>query len=149
MEHKKYNLYGELALEKMELQAPFKKLNSMPNSACFLYVVNGYLNLYSHAELSLVGKKEALLLKCGNYIAKLENLESDEKQVIVAIHFHPTILKKIYQNDLPEFLKNPAKSYNNTTVNLINSDKLTEKYNEYSSSDKFINVCFIAVKTLK
>ena len=46
----------------------------------------------------------------------------------VAVHFHPDVLKKIYENDLPKFLQQTKKVSTNTNLVKINTSPLFEKY---------------------
>lgn len=41
LEHKEYELFGKMIFEKVILTPPFQKSNTMPEEACFFYVIDG------------------------------------------------------------------------------------------------------------
>lgn len=109
--HKQYELFGQLIFEKIVIQPPFQKLVVMPDQACFLYVIKGLGETYSEVEKVRVLAAESILMKCGNYITRmLETSQSTNFEAII-VHFHPQILKRIYERDLPSFLKNRNSNY--------------------------------------
>lgn len=111
LSHKQYELFGQLIFEKIIIQPPFQKLVVMPDQACFLYVISGLGETYSEVEKVKVPASESILMKCGNYITRmLETSQSTNFEAII-VHFHPQILKRIYERDLPSFLKNKEGNY--------------------------------------
>lgn len=103
--HKRYDLFGKMIFEKAIIKPPFKKPNPMPNEACFLFVIEGEAVSISEIERLNFHAKESVLMKCGNYISRMLPSKSSKTYQAVAIHFHPDVLKKVYENDLPSFLK--------------------------------------------
>jgi len=127
LEQKKYYLYGKKIFEKIVVVPPYKKPNPMPNEACFLFVVEGTNISISEIEKMEVTAKESVLIKCGSYIAKmLPSVESKTYEAI-AVHFHPDVLKKIYEYDLPKFLQKKD-SVNDTSMVKIKGSQLLIKY---------------------
>ena len=105
LEHKTINLFGKLLFEKAVIQAPHRKPNPMPQEACFLYVLEGATNNISEEESLLVKKDEAVLMKCGSYLSQMVSTAADRRYAAVAVHFYPEVLKKVYGNEVPAFLK--------------------------------------------
>lgn len=126
IEHKTLDLFGKMLFETMVLTPPFQKPNPMPDEACFLYVIEGAYDSTSEQEQIRIQADESVLMKCGNYLSDMVSTpESDEYQA-VAVHFYPDVLLKIYENKLPDFLKNNDQS--NTGMAKLNSDILIKKY---------------------
>ncbi|MCK6648109.1 MAG: AraC family transcriptional regulator [Bacteroidia bacterium] len=99
----------------------------MHNEACFFHVMAGSSLSQSAVETFSLSSKESVLMKCGTYISKMHYPKTNDEFEAFAVHFHPEVLKKIYSNDLPSFLKNPSQQ-NDLAITKVNSTILIEKY---------------------
>lgn len=127
--HKQYELFGKLIFEKVVIQPPFQRVVVMPDQACFLYVIDGTGEAVSEVEKIRIPTSESVLMKCGNYITKiLASPKSSNFQAII-VHFHPDILKRIYENDPPLFLKKKDNNYA-ASLSKIKETPLISKYIE-------------------
>lgn len=108
IEHKKYDLFGKMVFEKAIIKPPFQKSDTMPEEACFFYIIDGIGEVVSAIEKLRIPTKESVVLKCGNYITKMLPSPVSSTFQTVVVHFHPEILKKVYENDLPKFLVSPG-----------------------------------------
>lgn len=126
-DHKKYNLFDYMVFEKIKLSKSYKKVNVMHNEACFFHVMAGSSLSQSAVETFSLSSKESVLMKCGTYISKMHYPKTNDEFEAFAVHFHPEVLKKIYSNDLPSFLKNPSQQ-NDLAITKVNSTILIEKY---------------------
>lgn len=129
LEHKRYELFGKLTFEKLVIEPPFRKLNTMPNEACFFYVIDGVGETISEVDKIRIPTKESVLLKCGNYITRIPVTAATGPFQTIAVHFHPEILKRIYENDLPLFLRKPAAA-GNPAMASVKGTVLISKYIE-------------------
>lgn len=77
----------------------------MPNEACFYYAVNGETHLRTPTQQITIQSEDALVLNCGNYLAEWFSTNESETCEVIAVHFYPEVLKKIYDKELPGFLK--------------------------------------------
>ncbi|PKP48989.1 MAG: AraC family transcriptional regulator [Bacteroidetes bacterium HGW-Bacteroidetes-1] len=149
LEHKNYNLFGKMIFEKTILKPPFQKSTSMPNEACFFYIIEGIGETISETEKIQLPSKEAVLMKCGNYITKMLPSKTSNTFQTIAVHFHPEILKKIYENDLPMFLKNPVTGAQ-TGMSKVKSTILITKYIEsllfYFENPELVNEDLLVLK---
>ena len=128
LEHKTYDLFGKMTFEKIILTPPFKKLNFMPNEACFHYVIEGEGNSISEVEKMELPAKDSILMKCGTYITKMLPSMHAQSYQAVAVHFHPDVLKKIYENELPKFLQENSNVIPESNMVKIKSNSLFMKY---------------------
>ncbi|MDD2791668.1 MAG: AraC family transcriptional regulator [Sediminibacterium sp.] len=149
LSHKKYELFGKLVFEKLVIKPPFQKSNIMPNEACFYYVIKGVSETISEVDRLRIPTRESVLLKCGNYITKILSSQSSQSFQTIAIHFHPEILRKIYENDLPLFLKRPEKR-STTAMTKIKGPLLISKYIEsllfYFENPELVNDDLLVLK---
>lgn len=131
IERKNYLLFGKVLIEKLVIAAPFKIPSPMADEACFLYVIEGEINYQLEIELINVPAKDAVLLKCGNYFGQLVSVKSKSIQEVIIVHFHPEILKQVYDRALPKIFQ-PSNNVRNEFVNVerINNDLLIQKYIE-------------------
>jgi AraC-like DNA-binding protein len=69
--------------------------------------------------------KDGVVLNCGYYIADFVNTSPHKKTEVLAIHFYPDILREIFRNEVPTFLKtNPEPVLPTKT----NTDLMMEKF---------------------
>lgn len=150
-ERKQYQLFGKIIFEKVTIQAPFKIPNPMPNEACFLYMLEGQIDYKTQLQSLSIPINEAVLLKCGNYFSQMKSSTLSKNNQIVIVHFHPEILKKIYDTDLPKIFQKPAKEPNlELELTQINNDFLIQKYIEsllfYFDNPTLINEDLLVIK---
>jgi AraC family transcriptional regulator, exoenzyme S synthesis regulatory protein ExsA len=129
IEYKTIELFGKMLFEKVILIPPFKKTNPMANEACFLYIMEGEYNSISEKDQLRIQADESVLMKCGNYLSQMYTSKTSKRYEAVAVHFYPDILKKVYENKVPDFLKIKNKDVG-VGMGKINSDLLVNKYVE-------------------
>ncbi|WP_316738933.1 hypothetical protein [Pedobacter aquatilis] len=128
--HERHDLFGKTFLEVLVLKPPF--IFDMPamDNACFHYLLeNDARYNFQGKEINVAGQ-ESVLLNCrtvGNNVSS-NNISKENKLVIV--HFHPDILKNVYQRELPSLLKKPKNAVSNKIIERINNDFLIQKYIE-------------------
>lgn len=149
-DRKQYQLFGNTIFEKVTIEAPFKIPNPVPNEACFLYMLEGQIDYKIQHQSISVPENEAVLLKCGTYFSQMKGNTLSKNSQIVFVHFHPEILKKIYENDLPKIFMHP-KSVNQTIdITQIKTDFLIQKYIEsllfYFDNPILINEDLLVIK---
>lgn len=125
-DYKTIDLFGKLLFETIILKPPYSKPNLMPNEACFLYILKGEYDSISETERLRIETEESLLMKCGNYTCNMYPSKESETYQALAVHFHPEILMKIYENKLPNFLS--QKLPLDIGMSKLNSDILIQKY---------------------
>lgn len=148
LDYKTINLFDKMLFETIILEPPFKKPNLMPDEACFLYIIKGeYDSISEHGKLR-VETEESVLMKCGNYVCNMLPSKSSDTYQALAIHFFPDILLQVYENKLPDFLKNKQPS--NTNMSKLNSDIIIKKYIEsilfYFENPSLINDEILVLK---
>lgn len=130
IEHKKYELFEKTVIEKLVFKHPFKVQFPVAENACFLYMLNGEGYYKRDDKEELFAKKESILLNCKNFSKDIYTLNRTNKNEIVFIHFHPTILKRIYDRELPSILQSPKNTISNKSSEKIDNDFLIQKYIE-------------------
>ena len=96
---------GMPLFQRVKMKAPGTNLNNLQDIACFFYIVQGNYEAVESNEKFQITAKEALLKKCGNYIARYFGSEQSNECEAVAVYLYPDLLKELYKNKLPEFLK--------------------------------------------
>ncbi len=151
-ERKQYQLFEKIIFEKVTIEAPFKIPNPMPDEACFLYMLEGQIDYKTHQQNISIPVNDAVLLKCGNYFSQMKSRIHSKSNQIVIVHFHPEILKKIYNTDLPKIFQKPSAGEANLNLDLtqINNDFLIQKYIEsllfYFDNPTLINEDLLIIK---
>ena len=100
-----FDLNNKSVIEKLIITAPFKYTAVFPNEACFIFFKQGHSVFNSPSERLFIGINESILLRCGNYFADLIQSVSDDVCEIYAIHLYPDIIKEIYGNEIPSFIR--------------------------------------------
>jgi len=130
LEHRTIDIFEKKVFETAVVTPPYKSWNKLDNEACFLYVLEGNNDHYSEEGHIEYDKGDGVLMKCGNFMFNVNPDDETGKGGIVAIHFYPEVLKRIYENDIPDFLKNKHKLPFHTNMALVKSSALVHKYIE-------------------
>lgn len=128
LEHKRFDMYNKMIFEKVVLNPPFKVPNAMPNEACFLYLCEGKQLIYSATQQTTLNSKDGVLMKCGMYFGEWLSSSTYTQCEAIAVHLYPEVLKKIYESEIPDFVKNYRKVTNPVSVYKITDNILIEQY---------------------
>lgn len=129
IDHKTYELFGKTVIQKIVVTSPFKFDFPVSEQACFLYLQTGEINYQVDNEQYLLPSNYSLFLNCLNSGNQIQTGDSKNYEVVV-ITFHPDILKKIYERDLPLLLQPPGNAVSNKSSETISNDFLIRKYME-------------------
>ena len=83
---------------------PFRNVNHLDNEACFLYFTEGGNDHYSEEDHLQISAHEGVLMKCGNYMGSITPDKDTGRCGLIAIHFYPDVLKRVYEDKVPDFL---------------------------------------------
>src|SRR5258706_8009731 len=103
--HQKFDFRGKSLIEKIIIQAPFRFTGNFHDEACFIYFLEGKTKINSPLEQKWVEPEDSVLLKCGSYFSNLLKYSTSERYEILVFHLYPDILRKIYSNEVPAFMK--------------------------------------------
>lgn len=149
-DHKKYDLFGKTVLQKVVLKPPFKFTFPITDNACFLYMLEGGMQCQADDEQINIPQKYSLLLNCIDSGKQITTSDYNVTNEIVIVNFHPDILKKIYDREMPLLLQAPKKIISNKSTEVINNDYLIEKYVEgvlfYFKNPSLINEDILILK---
>jgi len=126
--HKKYDLLDKTFIEVLKFDSPFQHEMPIAENACFHYMLQNNLQYTIDDKVENIPAQESILLNCrniGNTMVKVGEKSSNE---ILLIHFHPEILKKVYNRELPAILQNPKNTITRKTSEHISNDFLINKY---------------------
>jgi len=147
--HKKYDLFGKTLLEILEITSPFTYQLPVADNACFHYMLENELHYEIDERPLNIAANEAVLINCktvGNTIST--TTAATNKMLIV--HFHPDILKKIYDREMPQLLQKPNNAISNKNNEKINNDFLIQKYIEgllfYFENPSLVNDDILVLK---
>lgn len=130
IDYKKIDLYGKSFIQKLVLKPPFDFAFPVSEQACFLYMLKGEMQYQFDDEHMDIPANYSLLLNCINSGKQIHNSDSDGNGELVIVTFHPDILKKIYERELPALLQKPRNNVSNLSGEKINNDFLIQKYIE-------------------
>lgn len=127
--YKKIDLLGKPFLQKLVVKPPFAYDFPVEERACFLYVLQGEMQFQFEDDHTDIPVNHSLLLNCLNSGKRIRNTRDTGVGEVVIVTFHPEILKKIYERELPAIIQ-PGKSISNQSHERINNDFLIHKYIE-------------------
>ena len=101
----------------------------MPNEACFIHIKKGGINAISAKDVLPIDEEQSVLMKCGHYVSQLLPNKETGIYEAFAVHFYPDVMRKIYEDGLPEFLK-PGKVMKGAGFAAIEVSYLINRYVE-------------------
>ena len=127
-DYKKFDLFGKTFIQKVDFKPPFEYVFPVAEQACFLYMSKGETQFQFDDEHMGIPANHALLLNCINSGKQINDLNSSNGEIVI-VTFHPDLLKKIYERELP-FVLRQSKKVTNQSSGKINNDFLIQKYIE-------------------
>ncbi|PJJ79145.1 helix-turn-helix domain-containing protein [Mucilaginibacter auburnensis] len=127
--YKKIDLFGKSFLQKLVVKPPFTFDFPVEERACFLYLLQGAMEFQFEDDQTHVPTNQSLLLNCLQSGKQVRNTKESGIGEVVIVTFHPEILKKIYEKELPAIVQ-PGKAVSNQSHGKINNDFLIQKYIE-------------------
>lgn len=149
-DHQKIDLFGKSLLQRIVLTPPFKFEFPVAEQACFLFVRQGAFEYRKNDERLNIATNYALLLNCIHSGQQIKHASSKAACEVVIVTFHPDILKKVYDRELPLILQFPATIAANRSSEKISNDFLIQKYIEgllfYFENPMLINEDILVLK---
>lgn len=128
-DYKKFDLFGKTLIQKVDLKSPFEFAFPVAEQACFLYMLKGEIEYQSAGDHLKIPTHHSLLLNCINSGKQIHDIGSDGEGEIVIVTFHPDVLKKVYDKEIPLIFK-PNNQVTNQSRGAISNDFLIQKYIE-------------------
>lgn len=122
-----FEFKGKCILEKLTIEKASRINIDFPTEACYLFVRKGNIAVNGADLAASLASNEAVVLNCGYYIADFVNASPHDITEVLAIHLHPDILREIFRNELPTFLKADVSS---TLPTKIITNSILEKFIE-------------------
>ena len=108
LDRKHFDINNKCAIEKLIIKTPLRLGSVFQDEACFTYLKEGEMSLTSPTDNLSIQAEESVLLKCGNYFTNaIQKLPAKTCEVF-AVHLYPDILKELYKNEFPNFIKGDA-----------------------------------------
>lgn len=130
IDYKKIDLFGKTLIQKVIIKPPFEFPFPEADKACFLFSLEGGIAFHADEEQYAIPSNYSLLLNCLYSGKKISSSASSNSNELVIISFHPDVLKKIYERELPLLLQKPKSNTSNLSSEMINNDFLIKKYIE-------------------
>jgi len=93
-------------ISKVDVDTSSNQQLSIPSEACFTYILNGnYLKLNINEDTITFNNGQVILSMCGLTLGKLISRQKNGRLKAIIIHFHPDIIRKIYEIGKPPFWK--------------------------------------------
>jgi len=108
LDRKHFDINNKCAIEKLIIKPPFRIGSVFQDEACFIYLKEGEVSYTSPTSNISIQTEESLLLRCGYYFANAIRKLPAKTCEIFAVHLYPDILKELYKNEFPNFLKEYA-----------------------------------------
>jgi len=128
-EYKKFDLFGETFIQRLNLKPSFEFTFPVAEQACFLYMLKGEMEYQSEADHLNIPAHQSLLLNCLKAGNQIRDINSRDNSEIVIVTFHPDILKRIYDKGLP-LIFTKSNQTTNQQRGVIKNDFLIQKYIE-------------------
>ena len=110
--------------QRAQFSTPNRYTSQIQDYSCFFYISEGSYQVIDANGSFKLGKNEALLKKCGNYVSNFISSNDNSKAEAIAVYFHPDIVKSIYSKEILDFLTHSEKK----SIPVIVENELIEKY---------------------
>lgn len=124
MESITLELFGRTFVERFIFSEDFRISKVMRNDACWVYIQEGTLEIYSQSKKITVNSMESILMKCGNYIANFKNAIQTSQYKSIVFHLDSESIKKIFRDSENSFLKVKKSSAINPALKISKNDLL-------------------------
>ena len=104
LRYDKFEWHGHRTFERMVAHPPMRVPVSMPEEACFYYLVRGRGRTYAPHQVIDHAAQEGLALHCGNYFTECLPTGGNDSFEVIAVHLPPPVLEWVYGPDLGEWL---------------------------------------------
>jgi len=108
IDRKHFDINNKCAIEKLIIKPPIRLDAVFQDEACFTYLKEGELSLTSPTDNLSIQTEESVLLRCGNYFTNAIQKHPAKTCEVYAVHLYPDILKELYKNEFPNFIKSDA-----------------------------------------
>ena len=142
-----FEYQNQILIEKVTIKPPFRYEAIFQNEGCFIYVTGASSKIQSSEENFNIKNKEAVLFKCGTYFVDwLKNSENCTVEVI-AVHLYPSILKKLYHQELPQLIKHQNSTTRAQKIVPDNTiSKFIDNLNFYFQTPSLVNDDLLELK---
>lgn len=96
---------GMPLFQKARFRPPMDMEGAIKNFACFFYMTQGSMESFDSRGKHVLGEKEAVLKNCNNYVQRYLAAEGTDECEAIAIYLYPELLRTIYKNEVPSFIK--------------------------------------------
>lgn len=108
LDRKHFDINNKCAIEKLMIKTPLMLDSIFQDEACFTYLKEGELSVTSPTHKLSIQIEESVLLRCGNYFVNAIQTLPARTCEVYAVHLYPDILKELYKNEFPNFIKGDA-----------------------------------------
>lgn len=122
-----FELLGKTVLEHMVADPPVRAVAAMQNEACLIYAVNGQSMAYGPQTRLPIKTGDAIVMKCGNYLNMWQVTPDNKPLEAMAIHFYPDVLRLVFDNKIPDFLKDESTGAH-LDIEPVVVDKMMQQY---------------------
>lgn len=130
MKFERLELYGHVFAERATLFQDFRTPSVMKDDACFIYVQQGRQEVYSPAKKFTLNDNEAILMKCGNYVAQFCDISPVASFQSVIFHLDPAAIRKAFGNRDIDFLRVTQSEMSDETAIKYSQSALMENFIE-------------------
>lgn len=109
VENKIIEFKGMPLFQKARFKSPSLMQGEIKDFACFFYMTEGSMESYDSRGLHKISSKEAVMKQCGNYVQRYVAEDDSSECEAIAIYLYPELLKEIYRDEVPSFLKTTSK----------------------------------------
>ncbi len=105
---KEFELFGKVVLGRATFGGPFKVNAVLEEEARFVHVVNGSSKLFVPNDQLQINTTDSFLIKCESFVNAWNANEDDSPNEAIIFMFYPDVLKKIYNDELPDYFKSKS-----------------------------------------
>jgi len=134
-------------VERALVTPPVTHERIFQNEGCFMYIKNSDANFHSSQETVKLESNEAIVLQCDTFFVEFLSGRKVEEVEVIAIHLYPDILKKIYEDELPNtIMQNALNAKSKKVVGSQIISKFIESLDFYFQNPSLVNDDLLELK---
>ena len=121
-------LDGKAVISHFVFKPPLVAASDLDSQGCFIFPVNTEATIYRQDGKTELNMNQGVLMKCGTYVNKWNNISGKEKSEVVILRLFPEMVESVLESKMISKIKKKLDSRKSTAV--VELDEIMKRYLE-------------------